>query len=211
MKGKNRISKLITIIVLVIGIVAITIGFAAFSTTLTIKSGADVEYDSTELNVVFSTSSVTVSNGTVSGTVSGVSGASADVATLASKQVSGINAHFTKPGQTVSYVFFVHNNSSFSAHAFLLNNLQQCIPDNSHGSPATQGLNAACSDISRSIFVNDSAVVANFDLDPGDVKKIEVVIQYSNGGHIADGDFFVTFDDIELSYSTEAEGGAILD
>ena len=50
----NRRNQRMTIIALVVGIFAISIGFAAFSNTLSISTTADVHPDSSNFRVVFS-------------------------------------------------------------------------------------------------------------------------------------------------------------
>ena len=53
---KNRTVQLIAILALVVGVVGLSIGFAAFSNTLKIKSNATVAPDKDTLNVDFSSS-----------------------------------------------------------------------------------------------------------------------------------------------------------
>ena len=52
---KNRSTQLIAIIALVVGIIGLSVGFASFSSVLSIKSSADVKPDKDSFTVVFST------------------------------------------------------------------------------------------------------------------------------------------------------------
>ena len=51
---KNRKVQIIAIVALVVGIVGLSIGFAAFSSVLNIQTSANVKPDSSTLNVDFS-------------------------------------------------------------------------------------------------------------------------------------------------------------
>ena len=72
---KNQNGKIIAIVALVIGVVGLSLGFAAFTTTLNITSVDDVAVDSGNWNVGFSTSGTYIVTGT--GTVNGVDNTSA--------------------------------------------------------------------------------------------------------------------------------------
>lgn len=225
MKGKDRSSQVIAIIALVVGVVALSIGFAAFSTTLTIKSSAEVSPNET-LDVVFSTSNNSVATGTVNGVDAGtVSGATADAATLSGTTIQGIKAHFTKPGQKVTYSFNTYNNSSFTAN---LNTItfadvtgsspaatKVCTANTANSNAATQGIQEACADIQVSVTVGShtatgsetSTQIGTHTLSAETGEAVVVTIEYLGGtghGHTADGDFSVAFGDITLGYSSVA-------
>ena len=228
MKGKDRSSQVIAIIALVVGVVALSIGFAAFSTTLTIESAADVTMTEA-LDVVFSTSGSTVSTGSVNGVASGVAGATADAATLSGTTIEGIKAHFTKPGQIVTYTFNAYNNSPFTAYlktitfgettSGTVTAAKVCTPNSANDNAATQGVDAACADIQISVTVGDhtatgsetSTNIGTHALaavsEASHSETVVVTIEYLNGtghGHTADGDFSVAFGDITLGYSSVA-------
>ena len=223
MKGKDRSSQVIAIMALVVGVVALSIGFAAFTTTLTIKSAADVTPAVTPLDVVFSTSSNSAATGTVSAVDAGtVTGASGDSATLTGTTITGIKAHFTKPGQKVTYTFNSYNNSSFTAYlnSITYANVQGSNPAatkvcqaKAGTNPASNGVDAACNDISVSVTVGShtatgsegTTAIGSHSLAAGAGETVVVTIEYSNAtgaGHEADGDFTVAFGDISLGYST---------
>ena len=81
---KERGGKAIAIVALLIGVVGLTIGFAAFSNTLTISSSAEYNPDSNVFNVDFSSSSASVVDGnlaptTVTPATNGPTGATATI------------------------------------------------------------------------------------------------------------------------------------
>ena len=114
---KDRGGRVIAIVALMIGVVGLTIGFAAFTNTLTIKSDATVTPDSSLLNVAFSnenaanTTAVTSPDITATLSPSNVTGFTAENATINNSAASGpviedLSVSFTAPGQTATYVFY---------------------------------------------------------------------------------------------------------
>ena len=58
---KNRSAQVIAIVALVVGVVGLSIGFAAFSSVLNIQTSANVKPDSSTMNVDFSSAEDKVS------------------------------------------------------------------------------------------------------------------------------------------------------
>lgn len=225
MQSKDRTFQVIAIVGLIIGVSALTLGFAAFSTSLTIQSSAEVNLGEQVLDVEFSTSDSSIVNGssaTVTGVASGEAGASGSAATINSTTVENIHAIFTKPGQTVTYTFYVYNNSAFTAY---LNGIafqdiagsspavkKQCSPKTGTGvNGASNGLDDACNDISISISVDGfstsetktgSQITSGKSIATKNAKTVVVTVTYANNGHEVDGDFDVEFGDIKLDYSS---------
>ena len=127
---ENRSSKVIAIVGLVAGVIGLSLGFAAFSNTLTIKAAANVTPDSSTFNVDLSWSNSDITNLTTGAsagvaTPNNVTGFTADNATITNADIStqpgtasitGLKAHFTAPGQTVTYSFYAANTGSFIAY-----------------------------------------------------------------------------------------------
>ena len=226
MQSKDRTYQVVAIVGLIIGVCALTIGFAAFSTTLTIRSSAEVNPTSDVLDVVFSTSNNSVATGSVNGVDAGtVTGATGDSATLTGTTITGIKANFTEPGQSVTYTFNTYNNSAFLAYlnSITFKNVtgsdpaatKVCTakPAGNGVNPATTGVAEACNDISVSVTVGSHTAtgsetatdIGSHSLASKVGEQVVVTITYSNAegaGHTADGDFTVEFGDIELTYST---------
>jgi len=224
MQSKDRTYQVVAIVGLIIGVMALTIGFAAFTTTLTISSAADVTPAATTLDVVFSTSSSSAVTGTVTGVATGETGATAGDATLAATTVSGISAHFTKPGQTVTYTFNVYNNSAYLAYLteIVFKNasgesaFKVCKAKSGSSNPATNDITTACNGITLTLTVDGletttsktpseiAAYSGNKTIAATTGKTVTVVITYASGSSIPDGDIEVAFGDIDLKYSSVA-------
>ena len=225
MQSKDRTYQVVAIVGLIVGVMALTIGFAAFTTTLTIQSAAEVAPGAQTLDVVFSTSSNSVAAGSVSGVATGESGASGDSATLSGTSITGIKANFTKPGQTVTYTFNVYNNSAYTAYLneVIFKNVtgsspaafKVCSAKSGSANPATNNIDTACNGITLTLTVDDlstttsktpSEILAlgNKTIAASVGKTVTVVIEYATGSAVPDGDISVAFGDIELKYSSVA-------
>ena len=121
MQSRDNVSRVFAIVGLLIGIVALTIGFAAFNQVLTIQSSAEVDVADTPLDIAFSTSSSSQVDGDVTPVMTG--GGTGEDATISGTTISGIHAKFTAPGQKATYTFNVYNSSAFVAK---ISNLCKC-------------------------------------------------------------------------------------
>ncbi len=112
---RERSGKVIAIATLIVGIIGLSLGFAAFSTSLNITSNADVQVDSSVWNVGFST----VNNALTPGTVNGQTN-SANNGTLALTQfvISQTNNAVLKTvnGSKVDYDFYIYNDGDMDAY-----------------------------------------------------------------------------------------------
>lgn len=216
---KNRSSKVVAVVALVVAVFGLTLGFAAFSNTLVIQSSATVTPDASAFNVVFSAAAESVdyaSKITGVGSAEGVTGNEASITGEDYRTVTGLQANFTAPGQTVTYTFYVHNIGSYIAYlrqiSFLgvggTEELKTCaIPE---GERTTQGLvDAACADMSVSVKVGSEEVtkVTKNDYKGHSLaltghETVIVTIEYANNGNPVDGPMTVTFGDINLDYES---------
>ena len=204
MNRKYRQTQIITIIALVVVMLGVSVGFAAFSNVLTIGTTAAVKPDSSTFSVLFSSSGTTQATSAVSGTGSG--GATGGSASISGTTISGLKANFTAPGQSVTYTFYAHNVGSYLAY---LRNVtfgsgKSCTAGSSTNDDM---VNAACDDISISVTIGnssytESSFVLGNTLEKGAYETIVVTISYSSNGDVADGDFSITFGDISLEYSS---------
>lgn len=212
---KNKGSKIIAIVALVVAVFGLTLGFAAFSNTLTISSSAYVSPSSDNFKINFSTSSTSAtSTGNVTGSPTGA--ATAGTATLAGTTVSGIKANLTAPGETVSYTFYTHNTGEYDAflNSITFENVagqsapKVCAAVDQANTTASL-VSAACEDISISVKVGSDAAVSgskatisNHKLLKTANEAIIVTITYAANGDRADGAFNVSFGDLKLVYGT---------
>ena len=209
---RDRRSYMIALVALVFGVASLTIGYAAFSNSLTIKSSAEVKPASNTLNIGFSTVNNAITAGTVTATAVGTGASGAD-ATISGTTISGIKATFTAPGQSVTYSFNVYNASSYVAY------LNSVAYANASGESSfkvctaktgtTQSyVTSACDGISVTVSVgsystNQSVASGiSHSLAATTGEAVTVTIAYASGSTEADGDFDVAFGDITLGYST---------
>ena len=198
---ENRIIPLVALIVAVVGL---GIGFAAFTSTLTISSSAQVNPASTDFtnNVGFSTSSTEMKTGTLAPN-SSTYGKSA---TLAKTTISGIEATFTAPGQSVTYSANLVNLSAYTAY---LNAVTFGSKTCTAGTGATQALvTAACGDISMSVkigtntYTSTNNSISSVSIASTKYLAVTVKITYASCGDRADGPFTVSFGNLTATVGT---------
>ena len=207
MQNNNGYQKYLAIIALLISVVGVSLGFAAYSNTLQIKAQADVSGRTPDPVAELSTSPSSQQDGPVTPTTTG--GASAEVTTLDEDSLENIKVHFTSTGQSATYSFYGVNSSSFVSY---LNSVvfgtKSCAADNTNGNPATVGVDTACGDITMTIaagaedFTETNNNVNGHAVNGGTYEPVTVTIEYIDGGAVADGDFTVDFGTSTLNYST---------
>ena len=203
--------KIITIVALIVMIIGMSIGFAAFSTNISISSSAGVAPSAADFHVKFSASESSVVTSQVTPSTSGATGEKATINNSGTMPtISGLKANFTAPGQSVTYTFYVHNTGDYTAY------LKNIIFENASGKSSHKATDslvaAACNSISITAKVGAATYsqttnsITNHSLAAKSGKETVVVtISYASGGSKADGDFSVAFGDIKLEYkSTDA-------
>lgn len=207
----NRKRKIIVIVALVVSIIGMSLGFAAFSTTLSISSSASVTPNSSDFNVEFLENVVSTYVVTHPGGVGGIEpivsgGANGSIIEVGGTSISGLKANFTAPGQTVTYDFYVANTGNYDAYlrSVEFGNVS-CIP----GTDATSGMvEDACGSISikleidEDLYTETNTLITNKILYKDTYLPVRVTLSYDIGGARADGAFDVEFGNIELEYST---------
>ena len=206
---QNNESKYVAIVALIVAIIGISVGFAAYSSALQIKAGADVNYGGgggSLFTLGLSTATNSLTNGSVTPTVVG---ATADAATLNTNIIQGISVHFTATGQKATYTFYGVNTSSFIGY---LNSVvmgsKTCAAYSGNGNPASVGVADACDDIIFTVtagtadYTETNNNINSHQLNAGGYETIKVEIEYIDGGAVADGDFTVDFGTTSLTYST---------
>jgi len=209
MKNSNG-AKYLIILALLVSVVALSIGFAALTTTLTIKSTATYSY--TENIVALSTVTTGSTQGNVTPTLSPTSGGpTGDTATLTTTQITGIKANFTGTGQKVTYTFAARNIGHFTAYL-------KSVTFSQAGASCTPGTNttasyvtAACADLTLTVkigsgtplsFTATNSSISGHSLATSAGEPIVVEIEYPTGSDLADGDFTADFGTITILYST---------
>ena len=219
----NRGSKVIAIAALLVAVVGLSIGFAAFSNTLKISSGATVTPDSDTFKVRFSASEDTTTTAAVNadggetgatGTPASINNANTEVLVegkdaVVVPKISGLNAQFTKPGQTVTYSFWIRNDGEYVAYLKSITmGAKSC--QKSEGSNADQAkVTAACGDITMTVKVGDvtysatDTAITNQSIGTDSAAPVVVTIDYAaTANSPVDGPFEVSFGETSLVYSS---------
>lgn len=205
---KQRQIKILSIVALVLAISAMTLGFAAFSTTLNISSSASVTPNSADFAVKFSTSQTSLVVNDVNPNTSG-----SNVLATKGKIVNGINptlsnisVTFTSPGQYATYVVYARNEGEYTAYLNNINFLGEkfCIAE---GETTESLVQSACDSITLSVLqgagtYKETTSISNYPIEKNAGDMIVVRIMYDGNGTPVDGPFNITFPSISLVYST---------
>lgn len=211
---RDRSTKVIAIVALCVAIFGLSVGFAAFSNDLTIKSEATVKPNASDFDVNFSSSDTSETDGTVTATsTAGVTAQDATINNATAPTISGIKVEFTEPGQSAKYSFFAHNAGKYNA---FLNNVTFKNAKDANANiacVAAEGTNAnmvasACQGISIKVkvgtttFAEPTPTITSHELLIDQYEPVEVTIEYKTGAARADGDFQVNIGDIVLTYGS---------
>ena len=226
---KQRQIKLLSIVTLVVAIIGMTLGFAAFSTTLTISSSATVTPSSDDFkitiygikdssfydtfadnNYAYTDSDISDSYGTA--LMDGATGTIASIDNV-SHTISNINASFSNEGN-VQYAFIIKNEGMYDAYIDLSEFIDDsvvsgmykptCVGDEG----ATETLvDAACNGLNLLFTIidketGDSKIITDstYKIPVNSDELFAVIINYE--GPYPDGKFEATFPNIELKFST---------
>lgn len=216
---KQRQIKMLSIVALVLAISAMTLGFAAFSTTLSISSSATVTpssedfkikmygfKDNDSLNAFYSNYEMKdeyLSDTSVWAT-GNTSGHENGIIDNSTNTISGIKANFTAPGEFVYYHVIIRNEGKYAAN-INWSSFGGSANGYTLGKDTTESLVVeAVKSITLSTHTTDLSGVSYGTnvLNAGDSMILILNINYDSSGVRADGDFSVTFPNITVNYST---------
>ena len=228
MKNRNK-NQIMTLAILLVAVVTLSLGFAAFSNVLNISSSATVTPSDATFNVDFSRVSATTADEvditpfepTLNPTT--LSATNAVINNDTNPTITDLTVEFTAPGQSAEYEFYAANIGEYNAYLTSINiGAKNCsVPSDTPESdkPSTNLLNKACEDIVVSIKIgNDEEITYDKEINYAVTKhmlakstseKVIVTIKYKDGGARADGVFAVEFGDITLTYATVDSDGKI--
>lgn len=214
MKSERR-NRIITLSILVVAVLVISVGFAAYSSTLKIKSNAVINPRPSSFAVKFSTKSAYAAvTGTVKPAIyatqetlaSSKQIVASDIIIDGSTKLTGLNATLVTPGDYVTYTFYAVNPGPYNAFLNSINFLA--------GKTCTAGLGttnslvqAACDGISVSVYIDgfgykETTALTGHRLAKNSSEEILVTLKYDSNAVRADGPFTVSFGNISLEYST---------
>lgn len=224
MTNKDNTFRVVAIVGLIMGVAALTIGFAAFTQTLTISSSAEVKNATEALDIAFSNSGSAKAASypvTITPTTTGT-GTTANAASLNTTTISGLKAIFTGPGQTATYSFYVYNNSPYTAYltgiTYAAVSGSDTIVCTAKSGTTQSYVDTACNGITVTVTIGDSgsqvtatgsrarAEVNSHTLAATTGEPVTVTISYTEPTSYVkpDGDFDVAIGNITLDYSTVA-------
>lgn len=188
---KERGFRIIAVIALMVAVVGLTVGYAAYSSTLKITGAANVDPSSWNVKFAYKTGNSLVAAVTGKATME-------TEATLSDTQVSGFKATLKAPGDSITYNFAVTNTGSLDAElsTFTMGNIS-CAP--AAGSNATaEEATAICNELSYTL----TGVTVNETLAAGDSKDLTLKLEWaSTGTAVASDDIAITVGDTTLIYT----------
>lgn len=206
---KGRSSKVIAIVALCVAVAGLSLGFAAFSSNLVIKSSATVTPDAANFSVVWDKDSIanqvkgTAVPGSPSVTTSTV-GEDENASTI-----GGLTATLKAPGDSVTYTFNAKNAGKYIAYLTDVNFIAPEKTCKAVGTTTQDLVDVACNDISLTLTVDGETITSATDaytntIGIGGNTPVTVTIAYAavDGQGLADGDFTVAFGDIQFLYES---------
>ena len=213
MYRKGNKTKIITSLVLVL-VLGLSLGFAAFTNTLRITPQATITPDSATFDIDFSSTNTGVVAGDITPTLTGtgLTAEAAEIDNSANPTISNLTVNFTKPGQKAEYKFYAYNNGAYLAYLNSVNFLNPEGKDKYITCEAvestTQYVEAACNGIKVSIKVGSLTTdvtkegISGHSLDKQTAEEVIVTIEYEEGSAVADGAFTADIGDITLVYTS---------
>ena len=224
MYRKGNKTKVITSLVLVL-VLGLSLGFAAFTNTLRITPQATITPDSATFDIDFSSSNTGVVAGDITPTLygTGLTAEAAEIDNSTNPTISNLTVNFTKPGQKAEYKFYAYNNGAYLAYLNSVNFLNPEGKDKYITCEAvestTQYVEGSCNGIKVSIKVGSLTTdvtkegISGHSLDKQIAEEVIVTIEYETGSAVADGEFTADIGDITLVYTSvdnESGGNVVL-
>ena len=214
MKKVDR-NKLIIFVSLVVAICAMTLGFAAFSSTLTISSSATVTPNGEDFSVELSGSPTDIDVKEIGYSASSV-GVTSGKLIIDGLNVSTSDIQFTEPGQKIIFDVYIHNVGKYDVYTKELKfnyleeteNFKRCTPIDGGGA-TLEYVEAACEAINQFAigynpmgnsyqYYTDFDFVLNNEIKQSGVGLLGIGIEYDSDGPRVDGPFLVEFGDVSL-------------
>ena len=202
---KQRQIKILSIVALVLAISAMTIGFAAFSTTLNISSSASVTPNNDSFVLKFSTNKDSLVEADIEPAIihGNATATNGKINNLGNPTISNLSATFTEPGQFIGYSFYVRNEGLYTAYLNSINFIGEKVCTPSDGT-SEELVRDACKYIEVGFvlgnYYNETTQITGKSIESKNSQQVNVQISYSNV--YVDGPFTVSFPNIALVYST---------
>ena len=179
---KERGAKIIAIVALLIAVVGLTVGYAAYSSTLTINGTATVDPASWKVNFGYKTGN------SLTGTIKGHA-TETTAPTLADTTISGFNVTLKAPGDSVTYNFLIKNSGTLNAElaSFTMGTLT-CAP-NASGSISQEDATKLCGELKYTLaYADGSTITTGTTLNATDSKELELKLEWPSASTLSVSD-----------------------
>lgn len=187
---KERGAKIIAIVALLIAVVGLTVGYAAYSSTLTINGTATVDPASWKVNFGYKTGN------SLTGTINGH--ATENTApTLADTTISGFDVTLKAPGDSVTYNFLIKNSGTLNAKLanFTMGTLT-CAP-NASSSISQEDATELCGELKYTLtYADGSTITTDTTLDAGGSKELVLKLEWPSTSTLS------VSDDVKVTIGT---------
>lgn len=209
---KNN-GKIVAVVALVVAVVSLSVGFAAFAATLTIDSNATVKANDEFSPNVNYVSGSTKCYYTDDNTKTAITGASAG--TASNKTWTGVSVPLTTEHKSVTCEAQISNTSAYVAklNKISISDVLSCASVAASGDDAATNVSTICPTVSAKVDVaTDTATFTS--TNKADVTSVSSTIAKDNGTEMvyltiaytstvaADGDIKITVPTISLLYKT---------
>ena len=203
---KNKTFKILAIVGLVVAVVGLAIGFAAFSATLNIST-FNATAKAGDADAVFA-NLVTFQNDATC-TVSEGSTATATAGTATGHTWSGITATFTKPGDVITCTATVKNASAYIAYVYEITSNDQKITC----SGSAQNISSICSNVTLNTTLSTEGLtvtsansnwhhITTSNIPAGNTDTVTTTITYAESAPIPDADVTISIPAINYIFNT---------
>lgn len=216
----DKKKKVIALTSLVVLVLCLAVGFAAFSTTLKINGKASVKPDEKNFKVVFANSKngddYSYADVKASTSPNGLNTLDGHITNEDVPTISNLHVTFTDDNQSATYNFLVANIGKYDAYLTnVVTGSKICTPG--EGADSTL-VREACQAIkfevtigsgANALTITSSQEVNGHLLKKGEYEPVKVVISYPEGGQLPDGDMDVSFGDTKLFYATQDDSSIV--
>lgn len=189
---KERGAKVIAIVALLIAVVGLTVGYAAYSSTLTINGTATVDPASWKVNFDYK------NGNSLTGTIKGH--ATENTApTLEDTTISGFDVTLTAPGDSVTYNFLIKNSGTLNAKLanFTMGTLT-CAP-NASSNISQADATKLCGELKYTLTyagAGGSTITTGEILNPNNSKELELKLEWPSASTLS------VSDDVKVTIGT---------
>lgn len=179
---KERGAKVIAIVALLIAVVGLTVGYAAYSSTLTINGTANVDPASWKVNFGYKTGD------SLTGTIKGHA-TETTAPTLADTTISGFDVTLKAPGDSVTYNFLIKNSGTLNARLanFTMGTLT-CAP-NEGSKISPEDATKLCGELNYTLtYADDSTITTGTPLNFNDSKELKLKLEWPSASTLSVSD-----------------------